>query len=293
MTEKLILAPVGDFPQDDAVLARALELRAASGARLIAVHFVDLPAGPGDIASVGSQMGQAALAARDKIGAALGRLRADPGQVEMRVEAGSPSLGLIDICDALRPGLVVMRAHQKVSIADKLLGSTTDRLIASGCHPVLVVKREAADAYGKVIVATNGHDDVERSLRCARNLLPSASLTLAEAVQIPPPLEGAMLRSGTDQAELASYRQALARDAQQRLRDIAAAFAPDVKTKVLRGAPATALARAARLVKADLIVVGPGRNGLIRRAFIGSVTRRLLRDAPCDVLVCPPAAPCP
>ncbi|MFX0547140.1 universal stress protein [Roseovarius sp. S1116L3] len=210
----------------------------------------------------------------------------------MRVEAGSPSLGLIEICDALQPDLVVMRAHQKASITDKLLGSTTDRLIAAGCHPVLVVKRQAQDAYGKIIVATNGIDDVERSLRCARSLLPSASLTLAEAVQIAPPLEGAMLRSGTDRSKLASYRQALARDAQQRLDDIAAAFAPDVETQVLRGPPVGALGRAARLANADLIFAGPGRNSLIRRAFIGSVTRRLLRDAPCDVLVCRPADPC-
>ncbi|WP_442885676.1 universal stress protein [Amaricoccus sp.] len=39
----------------------------------------------------------------------------------------------------------------------------------------------------------------------------------------------------------------------------------------------------------NLIALGPGRASLIRRAFIGSVTRRVLRDAACDVLICHPA----
>ncbi|MFX0543288.1 hypothetical protein ACEWPM_016420 [Roseovarius sp. S4756] len=49
-----------------------------------------------------------------------------------------------------------------------------------------------------------------------------------------------MLRSGTDRSVLASYRQSLARDAQERLDGIAAAFAPDAGTQVLRGAAAPA-----------------------------------------------------
>lgn len=59
-----------------------------------------------------------------------------------------------------------------------------------------------------------------------------------------------------------------------------------VTTGVLHGNPAGAPTHAAQTPGVDVIAVGPGRAGLIQRAFIGSVTRRLLRDAPCDVLVC-------
>jgi len=36
-------------------------------------------------------------------------------------------------------------------------------------------------------------------------------------------------------------------------------------------------------------VLGPGSPDLIRRALLGSVTRRVLQTAACDVLICPAA----
>lgn len=48
------------------------------------------------------------------------------------------------------------------------------------------------------------------------------------------------------------------------------------------GHPATEVVEAARVVGADLVVVG--RRGALRRV-LGSVSAGILRNAPCDVLV--------
>ncbi|WP_412051779.1 MULTISPECIES: hypothetical protein [unclassified Hoeflea] len=40
-----------------------------------------------------------------------------------------------------------------------------------------------------------------------------------------------------------------------------------------------------------MIALSSGRSSLIRRALIGSVARRLLRDAGSDVLICQTTAP--
>lgn len=281
-----VLAAVGQFPQDDAVLARALEITTAHRAALVIVHVIDIPCRDGDVSCSETLFRQAVLAARDGIDAALDRLGADASDPGIRIETGSPALRLIDICNELEPGLVVMRAHQNSSIADKILGSTTDRIIAAGNQPVLVVKHPVEAAYGRVLVATDGTDDARAALDFVGRLLPDAALHLAQVVQIVPQLKEAMLRSGTDQTEIQAHRNALARIARKRLTAVASSAASKVKTHVLRGKPATALIHASRTANVDLIAAGRGRSSLIRRVFVGSVTRRLLRDAACDVLIC-------
>lgn len=281
-----IFAAVGQFPQDDAVLARALELATPLGATLTIIHVIDLPDCKADFSDQETLQGQAAIAARDRITAALLRLGARASSAEIRIEAGSAGLKLIDICQEAKPDLVVMRAHQKTRFAERMLGSTTDRLCAAAVAPILVVKRPINRPYARVLLATNGADNALAALTLVEALLPTASLHLVQAVEIAPQLQEAMLRVGTDQTALAAYRDALIQVARNDLRDLSAQAAGRTTRAVLYGDPATALVRATRRPKVDLMAVGPGRPSLIRRLFIGSVTRRLLRDAACDVLIC-------
>ncbi len=143
MNLKRILAAVGQLPQDEVVLKRTLEIAAIHSAALTVVHCVDLPGHDPDLGRRDTLPGQAAIAARDRIGAALTGLGADPAGIEIRIDAGSPAARLIEICRDSAPRLVVMRAHQKVKLAKRILGSTTDRVIAAGTAPVLVLKRPA------------------------------------------------------------------------------------------------------------------------------------------------------
>ena len=61
--------------------------------------------------------------------------------------------------------------------------------------------------------------------------------------------------------------------------------APEVMTRLLRGEPWDQIVSVAREEAVDLIVMGThGRTGL-RRALIGSVAERVVRHAPCTVMV--------
>ncbi|MCF3595893.1 universal stress protein [Rhodobacteraceae bacterium LMO-12] len=285
MAIKSVLAAIGHFPQDEAVLARALEIAALHRAGLVIVHVIDLPEpyrAPGDHDTL---HGQAAFAAHDRIEAALAGHESDTPDIVIRIVSGTPALELIEICDVLRPDLIVMRAHQKTGFTDRFLGSTTDRVIASGITPVLVVKQPRARDYGNVLVATDGSDDAPGTLAYVAELLPGAALHLTQAVEITLQLEEAMLRIGLGQTGLNARRKELANKAEAHMRVLANTLTPPPSIRVLRGNPSTEIARATREPDIDLLALGPGRTGLIRRAFIGSVTRRLLRDAHCDVLI--------
>lgn len=59
----------------------------------------------------------------------------------------------------------------------------------------------------------------------------------------------------------------------------------DVKAKLLRGSPAEAIVRAATREHADLLVAGSRGTSDFQPMLIGSVSRKLLMQAPCPVLI--------
>lgn len=60
---------------------------------------------------------------------------------------------------------------------------------------------------------------------------------------------------------------------------------PDVRVRVADGPPAAAIIRAAKRARADVIVMGWRGRGAVRRLLAGSVSRDVVRAAPCSVLV--------
>lgn len=59
----------------------------------------------------------------------------------------------------------------------------------------------------------------------------------------------------------------------------------DQQACLVFGAPYREIVELARRVKADLIVVGASEGGALHRAFLGSTADRVVRKAPCPVLV--------
>ena len=62
----------------------------------------------------------------------------------------------------------------------------------------------------------------------------------------------------------------------------------DVRAQVLVGKPAVEILRDAASTRADLLVLGSHGRGPVRRAFLGSVADRVLREAGCPVLIVRP-----
>lgn len=59
----------------------------------------------------------------------------------------------------------------------------------------------------------------------------------------------------------------------------------DVRVRVVDGPPAAAIIGAAKRARADVIVMGWRGHGAVRRLLVGSVSRAVVRAAPCSVLV--------
>ena len=138
-----------------------------------------------------------------------------------------------------------------------------------------------------ILVATDFSQDADRALEAAIELAQQAEgrVTLLHvqpmgSYMLPPPLD--VVTIPADDTQLAAADQALAARA-ARVRD---ARVP-VEQRALLGASHEGIIEAAKSMGADLIVIGSHGAGALATALIGSVASRVIRHAPCPVLVIP------
>jgi nucleotide-binding universal stress UspA family protein len=137
----------------------------------------------------------------------------------------------------------------------------------------------------KILCAVDFSDCSKTALQVAADLAKQheGSLMLVH-VHVPPGYEysGGVFNMADAAADLgAAARQALV----PWVKDAEARSASKVEVVTLMGTPWDEIVRLARTSAADVIVVGThGRSGL-NRALIGSVAERVVRHAPCNVLV--------
>ncbi len=135
----------------------------------------------------------------------------------------------------------------------------------------------------KILVPTDFSEDSHRALQVAQSLARDhgATLILAAAAPLPPPVTDALLPSSEYPGLVAATRRDL---------DAVAATILDlpVETHVLGGEPGPAIVAIANDCHADLVVMGThGRTGL-NRMLMGSVAEYVLRNARCPVLTMKP-----
>ena len=89
-----------------------------------------------------------------------------------------------------------------------------------------------------------------------------------------------------------ALREAMTRQADSTGLATVPGFGGDQSCLVL-GTPYRVILDLARKIRADLIVLGASEGGAIQRAFLGSTADRVIRKAPCPVLVLRPGAEIP
>ena len=139
----------------------------------------------------------------------------------------------------------------------------------------------------QILVPTDFSPHAEAALHYAIELVKQfgASVKLLHVVE--DPLAAGMWSREIYTAEIAELQINLVKSAEERLRQIAAAPAAGVRllTEVRTGPAARAILDAAKAMAADLIVMGTaGRTGLAH-VVMGSVAQRVVRAAPCPVLI--------
>ncbi len=261
------------------VLARAAQLSGQHGAAVTVQYVVeDMEVGEAGVRHDIDEHARASLTSLVE-GA---RFAVTP---TLKVEFGVPHQCISSAARALSAGAILIGPGEPTTVMERVFGSTADRLVRTASIPVLVVRNEEAQPYQKIAVAMDFSPMSETALNAARTLAPDTPIVLVHACEIPLPFEQAMLRAGTRPEDADRFRQARMDNCRRQLADFAGKCGSRTEALVLPGAAGATLVDLSRSGRIDLVALGTQGRNAAAQALLGSVARRLLCEAGCDVLV--------
>ncbi|WP_200191747.1 universal stress protein [Halorhodospira abdelmalekii] len=295
--DKILLATDLSVRADRAT-QRAVVLAQAQQSELRAVHIIEADLeevqlqrlfrdGPGveQIATELIENTQESVAARIEH-ALAGRSLADYS-VFCTVGRGHPEIAAE--AQAWGADLVVIGAHGHHGMRDFLLGTTAENLVHALEQTVLVVKSSQVEPYQRVLVPLDFSDRAQHALEHAVQLAPNADL---EVVHVFDSMPFERLYSASSAgSRLREVVELGGRESQQalerwlaRLEVAAPQLAERISAQHVRsGYPPAEIVATSLERSADLIVLGTRGLSHWYGAVVGSVARRVLQQAECDV----------
>ncbi len=201
-----------------------------------------------------------------------------PDEDTVIIETGSPGDEVVRIAEDRGASLVV--------IGGKPEGSTAERIVRYAAMPVLVARAHAPT--NKILVATDFSNAALTAAVYAKMLVEKAGVdaTLLHVMQ-PPPVVLPTIASTFGSpivpapAGLVERIEALGKET---LDGLAKTYSIH-RSEQVEGDPAAVIVERAKALDVEMIVMGSrGRTGL-SRLVLGSTAERVIRHAPCSVLV--------
>lgn len=202
----------------------------------------------------------------------------------------SAGRALTHLCDAERPDLLVLGSSHRGPLGRVLLGGTADRLLSGAPCSVAVAPAGYADATAarieRIGVGFDGSDSSARALSLAARLALDYGARLEVTAvarpmtQIEAPLEAIDVLAGSGLVD---------HSAERLRRGVAESLAGqpeqlEAEVEIIHGDPLAELMRRSAS-GLDLLVVGSRGYGPLRRALLGSVSTRLVRNCESPLIV--------
>jgi nucleotide-binding universal stress UspA family protein len=253
--EMTVVAGVDDRPASEDALALARLLARPFDARVLAAHVVR----PGEHGGP------------------------EPVVQARRIEASSPAKGLHELADAEGARVIAVGSTDRGTLGRIYPGSVAERLLSGGPCAVAVAPRgyakSVADRLRVIEVGFDGAAESRRALDAARAL----ALATGATMRIFAVFEtggGELTPIGVD------AKDRLARELKAAVDDLPDEIRP--LDRLVDGDPAGVLTAEAE-AGVDLLVLGSRSYGPLQAALLGGVSSKVMRTAPCPVLVVPRA----
>jgi nucleotide-binding universal stress UspA family protein len=209
---------------------------------------------------------------------------------EPRLLHGPPVEAILDLCEELEPGLVVVGSRGRGPVGRLLLGSVAEGVVHHARFPVLVA-RGGFWPPERIIVGDDGSEDAWRTARLALGIgdLYGAEGVLVRAYHSPPEPIGGW--SADDRRRLGEAAQREKEAVEEGAEQLGRLLKGNPKVKVREGDAALSLLVVAEEGDEEKTMLAVGSRGLgaIRRLRLGSVSTDMLRAASGPVLFFPHA----
>lgn len=298
-----ILFPTDFSEPSNHALPYAVALAATYGAKLYVLHVITLfehdPYEPHHtFPDLNGYRKQIQAAAEAKTGEVAARISQGPGQlqVEKIVERGvAPYEIILDVAEREAVDLIVLATHGRSGLARFLLGSVTEKIIRFARCPVLVVKQHEHEFVDPqtgllklrtILVPIDFSVASERALHYGASLAEQfgAQLRLVHVLDVR--INPSYYATGVD--SIFQINPEMRDRLEHKLRDFAREIIAEhqsVEYVILEGKAHAEIDRYARKEAIDVIVMGTHGYEEIGDYLLGSTTERVVRHAPCPVLV--------
>ena len=204
----------------------------------------------------------------------------------VQVASGSVTTEITRVVQDKHSSLLVCGARGQGVARRLLLGSTVQKMLNRMPCPLLVVKPAPRDAYRTVLVPVDFSPVSLRAIELARRIAPQAEIILLHVYEAP--FESSVRFAHIDHDTLTHYRNVIRKDAVTQLAALSqAAGMSDARQIVVHGDPGWRIAEQEQELECDLIVVGKQGTIALEELLVGSVTKHVLNESQCDVLVSP------
>ena len=271
-------------------MERAIQLAAQHGARLSLLHVLDttLPE---------AELLETLELSRDSLLQTLTdetRQRLEEDFIPFAQAAGVaaqahviPGRDVPEILALARRGnadLLVLGAHGAHFLRDRLVSTTTEKVVRHGDCPTLVVKHPTQGPYRRVLVPVDFSACSRQAAQLAGLLTPQAEITLLHVLdsQVVESLRSA----GLDDRTLDRYYTEQEQHALREMDQLRATleYTP-AEVRLAPGYPPDVIQASGRQLEADLVVMGTEGRGRLQRMLLGSVATHALHESRCDILL--------
>ncbi len=204
------------------------------------------------------------------------------------VRIGRPYVEIAEEAEALDAELVVVGGYGAHLVRELFLGATAEKVLSKSRRPVLVVKQEPLSPYKRLLVPVDFSPSSARALDWAQAVAGGAETTVVHVYEAP--YESTLRYASVEDKVIEGYQAAARQQAQDALRAFLAprrAAGTDFLQRMLHGHPAAGIRELAEEMRPDLIVMGKHGQTEIEELLLGSVTKHVLFETHCDMLVAP------
>lgn len=216
--------------------------------------------------------------------------RSGPLEAECDVKPGVVFQTIVSTVQAWGADVVVVGAHRRRILKDVVVGTTIERVMRTGTHPVLMVNAATNAPYESVLLALDASKASALAANAAKSLRILEDVRVSVVRAFEPVYKGMLEWAGALENTVTEYSESWAREARVEIGNLLreAGLRGEVsEILVEEGPPFLVVKRAIERLEPQLLVIGThGRTGL-RRALLGSVAEQVIREAGCDVLVVP------
>jgi nucleotide-binding universal stress UspA family protein len=226
-------------------------------------------------------------------------LASDTLQVQSMIVNGIPGQEILSAIQKKKIDIAVLGSRGLSRISGLLLGSVSEWVLNDAPCSVLIgrptARKTKSSTSLKILLATDGSRDAWKAVDVLKglDLSSESTLMLLHVIKKQVYETGQVVKStGKSRTEFAKLAKGLCGDRDStgaRLlkdtRDALTSTKLNIQECMALGHEAQEILKAARISKADLVIVGSkGLSGL-RRFFMGSVAQTVSQHAPCSVLV--------